>query len=190
MATEQLIKKLNVYGIIIKTQSRCNGLYFTLLLFTINWFINIFVSEVYDHAHDAHIVITKVNSYFLAFSFYDTLNRALSGVNYIILAGLATHLFHSFKTSTNCNTNNTLLDRPLSHRTHTEMKYMQARKIFSFSRKLKRGNEKKAEISLNIILASATDEKFKTFHWQVAVILKETDVQTDWFFCLSKSVIN
>ena len=34
MATEQLVKKLNVYGIIIKTQSRCNGLYFTLLLLT------------------------------------------------------------------------------------------------------------------------------------------------------------
>ena len=42
MATEQLVKKLKVYGIIIKTQSRCNGLYFTLLLLTINWFINLF----------------------------------------------------------------------------------------------------------------------------------------------------
>lgn len=131
MATEQLIKKLKVYGIIIKTQSRCNGLYFTLLLLTINWFINIFLFEVYN----AHTVITKMNSYILAFSYYDTLNRVLSGVNYINLAGLATHLFHSFETSTNCNTNNTLLDRPLSHRTHRNEIHCRPEKIFLFPAK-------------------------------------------------------
>lgn len=100
----------------------------------------------------------------------------------IYSSGLATHFFHSFETSTNCNTNNTLLDRPLSHRTHrNEIHCRPEKKIFFFPQN-KRGNEKKAEISLNIILASATDEKFKTFHWQAAVILKETDVQTDCFF--------
>ena len=122
--------------------------------FTVNWFINFFLLEVYD----AHTVITKMNSYILAFSFYDTLNRVLSGVSYIIL----TYFTHSKQVQTVIRITLYQIDHSVTE--HTQMKYIAGQKKVVFPSQNKRGNEKKkAEISSNIILASETDEKFKTF---------------------------